>query len=48
MVIQRHPFFASIPWGSLDAELVRDQQQYEEIRMQKLQDDASGGSSTGS
>jgi hypothetical protein len=46
--IQRHPFFASIPWGSLEAEVMRDQQQYEEMRTQQLQEEPAGGSSTGS
>lgn len=49
--IQRHPFFATIPWGSLEAEVERDQAHYEELQMQRLQqgvDDLAAGSSSGS
>lgn len=42
--IQRHPFFASIPWGSLTAEVERDQQLYEE----SIRSSSSSGSGSGS
>lgn len=45
--IQRHPFFASIPWGSLVAEVERDQARDEELIMQRLQQEAGAGSSNG-
>jgi hypothetical protein len=35
--IQRHPFFATIAWGSLEAEVLQDQQLYDEAHMQQLQ-----------
>jgi uncharacterized membrane protein YgcG len=44
--IQRHPFFASIPWGSLVAEVERDQARDEELIMQRLQQEAGAGSSS--
>jgi hypothetical protein len=43
--IQRHPFFASVPWGSLLAEVARDQQRHEELRLQELQRGGGNGSS---
>lgn len=49
--IQRHPFFATIAWGSLEAEVERDQAHYEEMQMQRLQqgvEDLAAGSSSGS
>lgn len=41
--IQRHPFFATIPWGSLEAQVERDQQEHEQQRMHELQQAAAAG-----
>lgn len=47
--IQRHPFFATIPWGSLVAEVERSQARDEELTLQRLQQEgAAGAGSNGS
>jgi hypothetical protein len=45
--IQRHPFFATIPWGSLEAEVKRDQEVYEELRAEQLQQEADAAAAAG-
>lgn len=47
--IQRHPFFATIHWGSLVAEVERSQARDEELVMQRQQHEgAAGAGSNGS